>query len=319
MNAERVQAIEVPERTLRRLAEESLVEIQLERLSNQVAQIRSSMADPTASNPHLGALERRRAGLLAHRISPMAEVDIVQQRLDQVVLGIGDLLFPWSVMELPYMAEGIHQSPGAPHTTGEIGTAGLFAGGCAYGGTITQDGEGEREPWWVHTWVNSAVFPEAPATGRLYYRFFVSSECNIYRAPVVAGCIREYVTIGTAGDVSTSPPVDQWTTWQTVGWPIEQTLPLPPLELELSGGVLVTGSIPVAAGENPAIAFIYGTAITITDGLLQLLWGNFGTSRVVAPAGTPEYRDYDKIEYRFEPDWWISAVNGRLTNAPQAG
>lgn len=321
MTIEQVRAVAIHDNTLRRLADASLTQVQLDRLSDQVTQLRRRMPDPSAPSAYLAGLEQQRAALLAKSGSMDVAIDVTQEQLDRVVVSIGDLLFPWSTLELPYMTEGINQPPGTADTTGEIATAGLYAGGLGYGatpgGTLTQDGSGgPAERWWIHTWSNSAVFAPAPTTGRLYYRFVVDSECNLYRAPVEAGSIREYVTIGTTSDISSSPPVDQWPTWQTVGWPINQLLPLPPLELDLGGSVTVTGSIPVTAGDSAAIAFIYGTVISIANGLLQLLWGNFGTRRIIAPGGTVGYRDYDKIEYRFEPDWWIEAVNGRLPNAP---
>jgi hypothetical protein len=312
--------VTIPERTLRRLAEASLTETQLDRLNEQVVDLRRRLVDPNAPNAYLAGLQKERAALLAKHMPPRPPSDFARRQLDRVLLNIGDLLFPWSVLELPYMTDGIYQGPGSSDATGDLVTAGLYAGGLAYGGspggTLTENGGHER--WWVRTWCNSAVFPPAPVTGRLYYRFAVDSECNIYRDPVQTGSIVEYVTLGTTGDISTAPPVDEWTDWRTVGWPINATLPLPGPTLVLEGNVLVSDSIAVNAGDSAAIAFIYGTIISVASGLLQLLWGNFGT-RVVKAGQTVDYRDYDKIEYRFEPDWWLEAVSNRLANAPPAG
>jgi hypothetical protein len=44
----------------------------------------------------------------------------------------------------------------------------------------------------------------------------------------------------------------------------------------------------------------------------MLLYGDWGTGII----GGVDYTAYDKIQYRFEPDWWIQAISGRLENAP---
>jgi hypothetical protein len=310
----RERTLEIPQKTVRRLTNAALTEAQLNRLSDEVANLRRRLVDPTAANAYLTNLEKQRASLLTTHMPTSVAVDFAQQRFDQALVGISDLLFPWSVLNLPYMTEGIYQAPGTPDTSGDLGTAGLYAGGIAYAGELTQDGTGgPAERWWVHTWRNSAVFPAAPSTGRLYYRFAVDAECNIYRDPVDAGSVRSYVTIGTTGDVA-SDPVDQWTNWQTVGWPINSTLPLTTVTLDLQGGATVTGSIPVSGGKSAALGFIYGTVISVAGGLLQILYGIMSTRRSVPGSSAPvTYRDYDKIEYRFEPDWWVKAVQTRLT------
>ena len=108
-------------------------------------------------------------------------------------------------------------------------------------------------------------------------------------------------------------------TWQTVGWPINADLPLTTVILDLQGGVTVTGSIPVIAGNSAALGFIYGTVVSVAGGLLQILYGTMSTRRFVPGSGdAADYRDYDKIEYRFEPDWWVKAVQSRLAVAPPA-
>jgi hypothetical protein len=313
-NAGQGRAVDVPERTLRRLAEASLAEAQLSRISHEVADLRGRLTDLSAPNKYLTGLQEQRAALLAKHAPAGVMVDVTQQRLDRAVLNIGDLLFPWSVLELPYMTDGIYDPPGTSDVTGDLVTAGLYAGGLGFGaspgGVLTQGNGGTHERWWTRTWRNSVVFPPAPFTGRLYYRFGVNCECNIYRDPVETGSIHAYVTIGTASDTDTS--IDEWTNWQTVGWPIIQSLPIQEVILDIEGGVSVTGSIPVTAGNSCAMAFIYGIVISIAGGLLMLLYGDWGTGII----GGVDYTAYDKIQYRFEPDWWIQAISGRLENAP---
>ena len=174
------EAVEVPDRTVSRFTEAGLVEAQLDRLSQEIAVRRRQAADPSAPNEYLQRLVEERAALLKRPPRAGIDIDVVQQRLDGAVIKLTDLLFPWSVLNLPYMTEGIYERPSTHDVTGDLGTAGLYAGSIAYGGTLTQDGSGgPAERWWVHTWRNSAVFPAAPFNGRLYYRFAVDAECNI--------------------------------------------------------------------------------------------------------------------------------------------
>jgi hypothetical protein len=209
------------------------------------------------------------------------------------------------------MYEGIDDVPGVAGTSGGIGTAGLYAGGLGYGGNPEDDGTSQpfTEKWWIHNWYNSVVFPAAPYGGRLYYRFTVDSECHIYRAPVYSGSVREFVTVGWSSDIASDPLAD-WTTWQTVGWPVDETLPSD--NLNLGGSVPVVGSIPVETGNSAALGFIYGTIVSVASGFVQFLWGNFGTRLTLPATASVDYRDYDKIEYRFEPAWWLKAIDERF-------
>jgi len=321
MMAEQLEAsrsVTVSDDTVHRIAEARLADVQLHRLSHEIADLRRRSADPGAPNAYLSGLQAQQAALMPKHDRVEVPIDVAQKRLDRAVVNIGDLLFPWSILELPYMTDGIYQAPGTHDVTGDLVTAGLFAGGVGFGaspgGTLTQDGSGgPAERFWIRTWRNSVVFPPAPFTGRLYYRFGVNCECNLYRDDVQAGLVYCYVTIGTASDTYT--PVDQWTNWQTPGWPLMQSLPVQSIELDLEGGVPVIGSIPVTAGVSPAMAFIYGTVISVAGGLVQLLYGDWGTGII----GGTDYTAYDKIQYRFEPEWWVDAVSGRLVNRLPAG
>jgi hypothetical protein len=112
MTTERARPVKVPDDTLRGLAEASLAQAQLARLNDRVVELRRRMTDPTTPSTYLAEMEEQRAALLTQHVSAGGRVDIAQQRLDRVVVGIGDLLFPWSVLELPEMTEGIDLPPG---------------------------------------------------------------------------------------------------------------------------------------------------------------------------------------------------------------
>jgi hypothetical protein len=285
------------DKTVKRLGRDRLLESELARLDARLH------ADPSQWTDRNALVERRNELIKLVPKAPLNE-SFLQARQDAVALRAFDLFQPWNVLNLPYMYEGINETPGSNGTEGEIGTAGLFAGGCAYGGMPSDGTSSHTEKWWIHNWRNSIVFPAAPFAGRLYYRFTVDSECHIYSAPVYSGSVREFVTIGSTPDLLVSP--DDWTNWTTVGWPVDTTLPNS--QMHYYGGVPVSGSIAVQAGKNAALGFIYGTVVSVASGYVQFLWGNFGTRRTV-PASTPvDYTLYDKIEYRFVPTWWLEAV-----------
>src|ERR1043165_2162142 len=296
--------LKFPDETLKRLTGEQLAHAELQRITTVLG---NDPAQWTERNP----LFVRRNELLKLARGSSLSVSAFSEHSALAALSnrLADLLWPWSVLNLPYMYEGINETPGINGPENEIGTAELFAGGLAYGGQPSDSGatNPHQEKWWIHNWRNTAVFPNAPYSGYLHYRFTVDSECHIYRAPVYSGSIAEFVTIGSTGDIASSP-VDSWTNWQGVGWPVNATLPRPNTDLSFWGAVPVSGSIPVQAGKNAALGFIYGTIISVASGYVQLLWANFGTRRTVGPSETINYTLYDKIEYRFEPQWWRDAV-----------
>ena len=295
---------------LRRLAAATLVDAQL---SDVIARLddspeyRSHAGDEASE--YLADLLSRRAGLLrAERLHPVVDSDVAERPLSDAVAAIANLFGFWKPLYLSYMSEGINDTPGVSGTHGSVVTSGLFAGGCAYGGEVTDDGtvEPNTDKWWTHNWQNTAVFPPAPFSGRLHYRFVVESESHVYRDPCRIGSLREFVTIGTTANAAIESPGN----WATVGWPVDVTLPYPG-QLSFGASVPVSGSIAVAEGNQAALGFVYGTIVSVASGYVQFLWGNFGTRRVVSAGGTVGPSDFDQIEYRFEPIWWIEAVNRR--------
>jgi hypothetical protein len=280
----------VGDEIVERVSKEQRAEAELRRLAHTLREGRLKDAPDAADE-----WAKRRGELLGG--PDQDRLSTVDQRMERLAASIGELLRPWEILDLPYMYEGINESPGGG-ATGSIATAGLYAGGLGFGGTL--EPAGSHEQWWIHNWRNSCVFPAAPYKGRLYYRFAVDTECHVYRAPVYSGSIMEFVTIGTTSDVASSP-LDQWTTWQTVGWPVNESLPS--TNLNLGGSVPVAGSIPVEAGKHAALGFIYGCIISAAGGYVQLLWGNFGARRTLPASSTIGYQDYDKVEFRFEPGW----------------
>jgi hypothetical protein len=305
----------IPEGVLRRLAEARRIEAEVGSLTTRLNEISEFKRDPdgkVSAYVH-GLLERRAELLKQPLLASGSGSDLRARPVESLIANIGHFFFPWQVLRLPYMSEGINETPGIPGTAGQIATAGLFPGGLGYGGNLSDAGaqQPRTEKWWVHNWTCSAVFPEAPFAARLFYRFTVDSSCLIYRAPSYAGLVAEFVTIGKSPDVIAQSPFEV-ANLETVGWPVWVTLPQPNSVFIDTASVPVSGSIRVQAGKPAALAFIYGTIVGVADGYVQFSWANFGT-RVTLPPSTPyDGEVFDKLEYRFEPAWWVEAVAERI-------
>src|SRR4051794_38911821 len=156
----------VDDEFVQRVSKEQRNEAELLRLAHAL-RLTSLKDAPDAAT----AWDKRRAELLSGpEKGPLSTLD---QRKERLVASIGEFLRPWEILNLPYMYEGVNESPDGG-ATGSIATAGLYAGGLGFGGTL--EPAGSQEQWWIHNWRNSCVFPAAPYKGRLYYRFAVDTE-----------------------------------------------------------------------------------------------------------------------------------------------
>lgn len=203
-----------------------------------------------------------------------------------------------SPRSVPIMTDGISETPGVEGTEGEIKSLDLGRGGLVYGGTLLDLGRREplTEKFWVHNWRCVIRFPTAPELRRLWYRFSVSSEANINDVSVLSGSVRTFVTVGTTNDVNR--PIRNW---ETVGWPVDVTLPLsPPWLKSYSADVPVEGIIHPRKGQSAAIGLIFGVIVGVASGRVSFSWGNFGTRRTKTTYGAS---DYGLIEYCFIPAW----------------
>lgn len=149
------------------------------------------------------------------------------------------------------------------------------------------------------------ALPPTPFTGFLFYRFTTETCCLIDNSPARSGLLTSFVTIGTSPDVNA--PLDP-AAFQMVGWPFWVTLPQAPFTDFERVPTPVNAVIKVQAGKTAAIAFIYGVIAGIDTGYANISFGAMETRLSLPPDnGWP----YGKIEYRFEPDWWATAVAQR--------
>jgi hypothetical protein len=225
---------------------------------------------------------------------------LTRQSLVQDVL---DLLVPWQKLPVPFMTEGVEQEPGVPGTSGGIGTAALDVGIAAYAGTMEDDGtQNPLDPkFWIHTWRCIIPFLPAPALGWFSYRCGVSALATMYQDSMLSGSLTEFVTVGTTKD--TLQPI---TNWNTVGWPVNATLPSN--TLEFGGDVPITGSLLLGQGERAALGVIVGVVASVASGYIQFLSGSLNIHLVLPPGDPGKPTDYGLIEYRFVPRPVFEAV-----------
>jgi len=307
----------ITESVVRRVVDERRVETELALLTDRLNDVPELRRDPGAKvNDYIDGLVKRRAELLQRRPRATAASDLRARPVESLVATLGHFFTPWVTANLPYFSEGIDETPGVAGTSGSIASSGLFPGGVGFGGDPQDSGnvQPSTEKWWIHNWTCSYVFPPAPFSGWLYYRFTTDTSCAIYNAPAQSGLVNAFVTIGKTSDVLAASPFDPGAE-ETVGWPFWVTLPQTTLRFFDQVPTPVSGSIQVQAGKTAAIGFIYGVIAGIANGYVQFSWGSMGTRLTLPPGTTYDGEVFDKIEYRFEPDWWVNVVSQRLQAA----
>src|SRR5260370_1506939 len=78
----RERTLEIPQKTVRRLTDAALREAQLNRLSDEVANLRRRLDDPTAANAYLTNLEKQRASLLTTHMPTALPLHSPQHRFN---------------------------------------------------------------------------------------------------------------------------------------------------------------------------------------------------------------------------------------------
>jgi hypothetical protein len=226
-------------------------------------------------------------------------VDRRRERLDRAVLASTAVLLPLQVLTLPVMSEGVDDPPGTPDTEGDISTQLLSPGGVDCEAALLQlpdrnPGGLPADRWWLHSWVDTATFPVAPETGRLYFQFTVDVDfqCLVPGADIRG--VDAFITLRSEN-------------YLDVRWPLQ----IPQFTaLEQSARTDLTGSIPVTAGQQINLGLTYGLVLFAGNGEFESQ-ANFATHRTL-PDQQLVPADYGVIEYRFVPQWWVTAVN-RLT------
>lgn len=309
----------VSQDVLRKLNIERLIQTEISAINYRLDKILDFKRDPSAEvNPYVDGLVKRRANLLKQiRLPTSVKPEITAQLSDSVVTSIGHFFTPWQTLNLPYMSEGINEKPSVEGAGGEIETKVLLPGRLQYYGAQYDNGivNPHTEKWWVHNWTCSVVFPPAPFKSRLYYRFTVDAECRIYLATVENGLLAQFITLGKTADANSSNPNDSpfaTDNLEDSGWPLFHSMPPDISFFSFSTSIPQSGSIEVQAGQSAALGFIYGAITGLASGSVTYSSSRFDT-RLTLPAGTQTSPEaLGKIEYRFEPIWWLDSIDERM-------
>jgi len=291
-------------------AQRRFEEIQLARLS---ARLRDSsnvreVVRGLGGNPdqYISKLAKQYSQLSAKRDPLAFTAQSLSPRLSAILNNLGDLFGWWESVLAPNAAVGLVQTPSSSDTGGSIG-ADIYQGSLALGGEIWNGGT--EEQWWVNTWQYIVPLPTTPNPGTMSYRFNVGASLTPYRQDVVSGSVYVYVTVATTPDLNTTPiNFDPPASSQ---FAIDTTLPaggVPPI---ISGSAQVSGSFSLVSGGDPAIGIIIGLIVSIADGDLLILPGEY-SQITLAPPNATQPSDLGKIQYRLDRPFWLEAVAARF-------
>jgi hypothetical protein len=255
--------------------------------------VRQARLDQLSIRGPGAAREKDRTVLLSQPAVP-TRIDYARQRLDRAVLDSFTVLVPLQTLALPMMIEGVDEPPGTPDAEGDINTFLLSPGGVDWQADLWQNPDNDpggmpADRWWTHTWVDTAAFPAAPESGRLYFQFTVDLFFRCITPTAAIRGVYAFITLQSEAFLQISMPmqVPQFTA------------------LAQSTQTDLTGSIPVAAGQQLNLDLTYGMLLFAGNGEFASQ-GSFATHRTVPE---PSTADFGVIEYRFIPDWWITSVS----------
>ncbi len=196
--------------------------------------------------------------------------------------------------------------PGERGTRGEIETVGLYEGAVYYGGHIDLQDDGTvdplREKWWIHNWHCSLVFPPAPETGWLSYRFYVDTIARLRRAEMISGLFNTFVTVINPDNPYESDNFSGFPNWVVL--PSDN-----PYRIFGDYGMPVSSSIAVEKGQSLTLNVYLGVIISIASGLVMLYpTGGLGIRKLLPQGQTITSNTLGKIEYHFYSQKWINAV-----------
>ena len=285
-------------------------EIQLARLSARLRDAGNvrEVVRGLGGNPdqYISKLAKQYADLSAKHEPLSFTAQTLSPRLAGILNNIGDIFNWWETVLAPNAAVGLVQTPTSTDTGGNIG-ADIYQGSLALGGEIW-NGDTE-EQWWVNTWQYIVPLPTSPSPGSMSYRFDVGAILSPYRQNVVSGSVYVYVTVATTSDLNTTPV--NFGQPASSQFAIDTTLPASGVPPFIDGSVQVTGDLPLVSGGDPAIGILIGLIVSIADGDLLILPGEYSQITLAPPNATMP-SDLGKIQYRRDQSTWVNAVAARF-------
>jgi len=151
---------------------------------------------------------------------------------------------------------------------------------------------------WSRNWASLSVLPVAPETGRLFYRFRVSSRLVLDGAAALS-LVSTSVNFGIVADAAKASP------FETRDFAVPIARPLVGVQAredeDASASQAFEGSIAVRQGDTPAIGFVIGTDVLFRDGWVRVHEGSSTWIGSTDPgaSGTVEVRYVPSTMLRF--------------------
>ncbi|ANJ27746.1 hypothetical protein [Agromyces aureus] len=210
---------------------------------------------------------------------------------DRVQSTLQSWLRTWQPQRLPAFTPVRDISP-----EGEPGASGLKSSPSAPDGAVRVTASlydpptrGEGVLAWSRNWASTMLLPPARESGRLFYRFRVSSRL-VLDGQADLGLVSTSANFGVVADAAKADP------FETPGFQAPIVRPLVGVrctaDQDVSASEVFEGSIAVRQGETPAMAFVVGTELRFENGWVRV---HEGTSTWIGPVepgatGTVEYR-----------------------------
>lgn len=285
--------------------------VRLQELGKMRDLLRARGDDPDEYAKWLG---KQRADLVQkERLPLLLRPPSLPTRLTVTLNKLSDIFDWWESVIVPPATILLNQAPNSADTGGTGIGADIYQGDLALGGEISNSST--QEQWWINTWQYIVPFPPTPSnypsSASLSYRFNVGASLAFYRQDVISGSVHVYATVAASGDLNTQPidfnqPVSS-------DFAIDATLPVASVPPIVSGGAQISGTIPVVPGGTPAIGIIMGLIISVVDGYVQIIPGEY-SSIELAPPGATSATDIGKIQFRRDQPFWVEAVAKMLAS-----
>ncbi|MEF3403671.1 hypothetical protein [Agromyces sp. CCNWLW203] len=213
---------------------------------------------------------------------------------DRVQAGIQGWLRHWEPLRLPAFTAVRDVMP-----DGDRGRSSLQAAPTQPDGAVrltaslydppNRDGEPLA---WSRNWASLAVLPPARESGRLFYRFRVSSRL-VLDGQAALSLVSTSVNFGVVSDVAKASP------FHVTGFATPIARPLMGVQCredqDAAASQVFEGSIAVRQGESPAMAFVIGTDLLFENGWVRM---HEGSSTWIGPT---EPGASGTIEFRYAP------------------
>ena len=194
---------------------------------------------------------------------------------DRVQAGIQGWLRHWEPQRLPAFTPVRDEMPESDRGRSSLHSASTQPDGAVrITASVYDPPSREGAPLsWSRNWASVAVLPPARESGRLYYRFSVSSRL-VLDGQAAMSLASTSVNFGIVADAAKASPFQA------------------PEDQDASASQVFEGSIAVRQGDTPAMAFVIGADLLFQDGWVRVHEGSstwIGSSQPGA-SGTIEFR-----------------------------